>query len=265
MKIKGKTVVVTGGASGIGRGLVERFKQEGAANIVIADINRDELEEFASEVGGTAHLCDVSKEDEVKGLIEFTEKTFGQIDLYCGNAGIIAKGGVETPNETWERMWAVNVMAHVYATRHALPAMLERGEGYFLITASAAGLLSQIGSATYSVTKHAALALAEWVQITHGAQGIKVSALCPQAVESKMTADTKGGGVAGQDGMLTAAQVADVVMEGLDEERFMILPHPEVAKYFQNKASDYQRWLRGMQRLQEQFGKMPGGGLSNTD
>lgn len=257
MKIEGKTVVVTGGASGIGRGLVKRFKEEGAANIVIADINAQELEEFAQEVGGVARLCDVSKEEEVKKLVKFAEDEFGQIDLFCGNAGIIAAGGVETPNEVWEKMWAVNVMAHVYATRHALPAMLERGEGYFLITASAAGLLSQIGSATYSVTKHAALALAEWVQITHGAQGIKVSALCPQAVESKMTANSNGG-VAGIDGMLKAAEVADVVVKCIDEERFMVLPHPEVEKYFQNKANDYQRWIGGMQRLQERFATLSG-------
>lgn len=253
MKLQGKTVVVTGGASGIGLGLVRRFKEEGAANIVIADINQQELDEAAAEVGGTARLCDVSQEEQVKDLVNYAEKTFGQIDLFCGNAGILARGGVETPNETWEKMWAVNVMAHVYATRHALPAMLERGEGYFLITASAAGLLSQIGSATYSVTKHAALSLAEWVKITHGAQGIKVSALCPQAVESKMTAG--GSGAAFVNGMLSASEVADAVVKCLDEERFLVLPHPEVDKYFKNKANDYERWIRGMQRLQEQFGQ----------
>ncbi|MCW8196787.1 SDR family oxidoreductase [Proteobacteria bacterium 005FR1] len=252
MKLQGKTVVVTGGASGIGLGLVRRFKEEGAANIVIADINQQELDDAAAEVSGVARLCDVSKEEQVKDLVEYTEKTFGRIDLFCGNAGIIARGGVETPNETWEKMWAVNVMAHVYATRHALPAMLERGDGYFLITASAAGLLSQIGSATYSVTKHAALSLAEWVKITHGAQGIKVSALCPQAVESKMTAG--GSGAAFINGMLPAAAVADEVVKCLEAERFLVLPHPEVDKYFKNKANDYERWLKGMQRLQEQFG-----------
>ncbi len=253
MKIQGKTVVVTGGASGIGRGLVRRFKEEGAANIVIADINSDELNEFADEVGATPYVCDVSDEEQVKNLVRMTEEIFGHIDLFCGNAGILSKGGVEASNETWEKTWAVNVMAHVYATRHALPKLIERGEGYFLITASAAGLLSQVGSATYSVTKHAALALAEWVLITHGAQGIKVSALCPQAVESKMTAGSDGG-VAGQDGMLKPEAVADTVIAGLDEEKFMILPHPEVEKYFRNKATDYQRWIRGMQKLQEQFG-----------
>ena len=259
MKVTGKTVVVTGGSSGIGRAMVNKFKQEGAANIVIADINKDELCPFADQVGGKAVLCDVGQEEQVKALVQSTEKDFGQIDLFCGNAGIIFKGGVETSNDKWEKIWQVNVMAHVYATRHALPSMLKRGEGYFVITASAAGLLSQVGSATYSVTKHAALALAEWLLITHGAQGIKVSALCPQAVESKMTAPSKDGGVAGLDGMLPAATVADKVVEALNDERFMILPHPQVEKYFQNKANDYQRWIRGMQRLQEQFGQLPVG------
>lgn len=264
MKVEGKNIVVTGGASGIGRGLVQRFKQEGAANIIVADIDEPELQAFAAEVGAFPRVCDVSREEQVKGLIQFAEDQFGHIDLFCGNAGILQKGGVETPNEVWEKQWAVNVMAHVYAARHALPGMLKRGEGYFLITASAAGLLTQIGSATYSVTKHAALALAEWLFITHGEDGIKVSALCPQAVESKMTAGSRGG-VAGLDGMLTPAEVAEAVIQGLAEERFMILPHPEVEKYFRNKATDYQRWLRGMQRLQAQFGQLPGGGLSKPD
>ncbi|GAB1258735.1 SDR family oxidoreductase [Aurantivibrio plasticivorans] len=253
MKIAGKTVVVTGGASGIGKGLVQRFKEEGAANIVIADINADELNAFAEEIGATACLCDVSKESDIKNLIDTAEQQFGHIDLFCGNAGILAKGGFETPNEVWEKMWAVNVMAHVYAARHALPKMIERGEGYFLITASAAGLLTQVGSATYSATKHAALGVAEWLQVTHGGQGIKVSALCPQAVESKMTAQSNGG-VAGLDGMLKPDAVAQTVIEALEAERFMVLPHPEVEKYFQNKANDYQRWIGGMQKLQERFG-----------
>jgi short-subunit dehydrogenase len=150
-------------------------------------------------------------------------------------------------------MWGVNVMAHVYTARHVLPDMLRRGEGYLLFTVSAAGQLSQVNTASYSVTKHAALALAEWLLITHGAQGIKVAALCPQAVESKMTAGGNGG-VAGQDGVLTAAQVAQSVVEGLADERFLILPHPEVATYFQRKASDYSRWIRGMQRMQQKYG-----------
>jgi NAD(P)-dependent dehydrogenase (short-subunit alcohol dehydrogenase family) len=252
MKIQGKNIVVTGGASGIGKGLVKRFKQEGAANILIADINAEELDAFAQEIGASACLCDVSHEDDIKNLIATAESQFGHIDLYCGNAGILAEGGVETPNNVWEKMWGVNVMAHVYAARHALPKMIERGEGYFLITASAAGLLSQVGSATYSVTKHAALSLAEWLLITHGEQGIGVSALCPQAVESKMTA--QGGGVAGLDGMLSADAVAEDVIKAISAERFLVLPHPEVEQYFQKKANDYPRWIRGMQRLQQKFG-----------
>ena len=252
MKIQGKNIVVTGGASGIGKGLVKRFKQEGAANILIADINAEELDAFAQEVGASACLCDVSHEDDIKNLIANAESQFDHIDLYGGNAGILAEGGVETPNNVWEKMWGVNVMAHVYAARHALPKMIERGEGYFLITASAAGLLSQVGSATYSVTKHAALSLAEWLLITHGEQGIGVSALCPQAVESKMTA--QGGGVAGLDGMLSADAVAENVIKAISAERFLVLPHPEVEQYFQKKANDYPRWIRGMQRLQQKFG-----------
>ncbi len=255
MKLNDKVVIVTGGASGIGKGLAKRFIDEGA-KVVVADISADELNQVAEEIGATACLCDVTKESDIQNLIETTEQQIGPVDLYCGNAGILFRGGVECANENWDKIWQVNVMAHVYATRHLLPKMIERGSGYFLITASAAGLLSQVGSATYSVTKHAAVALAEWLAITHGVDGIKVSALCPQAVESKMTASVKDGGVAGQDGMIKPEDVADVVVEAIEEERFMVLPHPEVKKYFQNKANDYERWIKGMQRLQEQFGSL---------
>ena len=253
MQLSGKHIVITGAASGIGLGLARRFRQEDAASLMLADIDGPALEAVARELGAQAFVCDVSLEADVAKLVDASLAAHGRIDLFCANAGIIARGGVETPDALWQRMWGTNVMAHVYAARHVLPDMLRRGEGYLLFTVSAAGLLSQINSATYSVTKHAALALAEWLLITHGAQGLKVSALCPQAVESKMTAGGSGG-VAGQDGMLTAAQVAQSVVEGLADERFLILPHPEVATYFQRKANDYQRWLRGMQRLQEKFG-----------
>jgi NAD(P)-dependent dehydrogenase (short-subunit alcohol dehydrogenase family) len=184
MKIQGKNIVVTGGASGIGKGLVKRFKQEGAANILIADINAEELDAFAQKVGASACLCDVSHEDDIKNLIANAESQFDHIDLYCGNAGILAEGGVETPNNVWEKMWGVNVMAHIYAARHALPKMIGRGEGYFLITASAAGLLSQVGSATYSVTKYAALSLAEWLLITRG--GFEVCSDCSKNLACQM-------------------------------------------------------------------------------
>jgi NAD(P)-dependent dehydrogenase (short-subunit alcohol dehydrogenase family) len=253
MQVKGKHVVITGAASGIGLGLARRFHQEGAASLILADVDAPGLAAAARELGATGRVCDVSREAEVEALVRTSLDTHGRIDLFCANAGIIARGGAETPDSVWQRMWGVNVMAHVYTARHVLPDMLRRGEGYLLFTVSAAGLLSQVNSASYSVTKHAALALAEWLLITHGAQGIKVSALCPQAVESKMTAGSNGG-VAGQDGMLTAAQVAQSVVDGLADERFLILPHPEVATYFQRKAGDYSRWIRGMQRLQQKYG-----------
>jgi NAD(P)-dependent dehydrogenase (short-subunit alcohol dehydrogenase family) len=252
MQVRGKHIVITGAASGIGLGLARRFHQEGAASLMLADIDGPGLAAAAQELGAITRVCDVSREADVAALVRASLDAHGRIDLFCANAGIIARGGAETPDAVWQRMWGVNVMAHVYTARHVLPDMLGRGQGYLLFTVSAAGLLSQINSASYTVTKHAALALAEWLLITHGARGIKVSALCPQAVESKMTAG--GSGVAGQDGVLTAAQVAQSVVEGLADERFLILPHPEVATYMQRKAGDHARWIRGMQRLQQKYG-----------
>jgi len=197
---------------------------------------------------------DVAVDAEVAALVERTEDEIGPIDLFCSNAGILVIGGQELPDDEWRRIIDVNLMGHVYAARHLVPRMLERGGGYLLHTCSAAGLLTQIGSAPYSVTKHAALSFAEWLAITYGDRGLKVSALCPQAVASKMTMGTEGGGVAGVDGMLTPEQVAASVVEGLADERFLILPHPEVLEYFRRKAADYDRWLAGMRRLQARFG-----------
>src|SRR5690606_6257213 len=161
--------------------------------------------------------------------------------------------GAEVPDAEWQRIWSINVMAHVYAARALVPRMIARGGGYLLNTASAAGLLSQIGSAPYAVTKHAAVAFAEWLSITHGEQGIKVSVRCPQAVRPPMIGGTEEGGVAGVDGVLEPEQVADAVIAGLADERFLILPHPEVLEYLQRQAADYDRWLRGMRRLQERY------------
>jgi len=186
--------------------------------------------------------------------IDRTEEELGPIDLFCSNAGILVIGGEQVPDDDWQRIFDVNVMAHIYAARRLVPAMIARGGGYLLNTCSAAGLLTQIGSAPYSVTKHAALGFAEWLAITYGDQGLSVSALCPQAVESKMTAGVEGGGVAGVDGMLSPEDVAQAVVDGLASEEFLILPHPEVAEYFRRKAGDYERWLRGMRRLQARFG-----------
>jgi NAD(P)-dependent dehydrogenase (short-subunit alcohol dehydrogenase family) len=252
MKVADKIVVVTGGGSGIGKSLAERFAKDGAKKVVVADLNGEAAEAVAASIDGHGVRVDVSKEAEIQKLIDAVESDFGPIDLFCSNAGILHRGGLETPDKDWELMMKVNVWSHLYAARYLVPRMAKRGGGYFLNTASAAGLLTQIGSVTYSVTKHAAVSLAEWIAITHGHQGIKVSVICPQAVRTGMTAGGQGG-VAGLDGMLEPDFVADVVTEALDEERFMILPHKEVAKYFQNKANDYDRWLNGMRRLQDRF------------
>jgi NAD(P)-dependent dehydrogenase (short-subunit alcohol dehydrogenase family) len=254
MDIKNKSIVITGGASGIGKAMAARFLKEGASNILIADVN-SELESVADELGVSSLRTDVAKESDVKALIKKAESDFGQIDLLCNNAGIGVGGGPETPNEDWQKIWDINVMAHIYATRAALPDMLRRSEGYILNTASAAGLLTQIGSAPYAVTKHAAVAYAEWLAITYGDRGIKVSALCPQAVRTAMTANTKNGGVAGVDGMMEPEQLCDSVVETLKTEQFLVLPHPEVLTYMQRKTTDYDRWIVGMKRLQAQYGR----------
>jgi NAD(P)-dependent dehydrogenase (short-subunit alcohol dehydrogenase family) len=259
MEVRNKIVVVTGAASGIGRGLALRFGAEGARAVVAVDFDGPGATVVAEEIraGGTeavAMTADVSAEAQVAAVIEQCEADLGPIDLFCSNAGILVIGGQELPDDEWRRIIDVNLMGHIYAARHLVPRMLERGGGYLLNTCSAAGLLTQIGSAPYSVTKHAALAFAEWLAVTYGDRGLNVSALCPQAVASKMTMGIEGGGVAGVDGMLTPEQVANSVVEGLADERFLILPHPEVLEYFRRKASDYDRWLAGMRRLQSRFG-----------
>lgn len=237
---------------GIGRALCQRFAAEGARAIVVADVEFDKAEQVAAEIGGLAVKADVSNEADIIKLVEQAMNQFGQIDLFCSNAGIGGKpGGAEVSNEDWAEIFGVNVMAHIYAARAVVPQMLAHGEGYLLQTASAAGLLTQIGSAPYSVTKHAAVAFAEWLSITYGDKGIKVSCLCPQGVRTRMLLGEDGQGenflVAGS---VSAEEVANAVVEGLAAERFLILPHPEVAEYFQRKATDYDRWLRGMRRLQ---------------
>ena len=251
MEVNDKIIVVTGGASGIGRALCRRFAQEGAKAITVVDINEEEAKAVADEINGYAIKCDVRKEDEIIDVVGQTEEKIGPIDMFCSNAGIIIMGCVEILNEDWQRIWQINVMAQIYAAKAVIPRMIERGGGYLLNTASAAGLLSQIGSAPYSVTKHAAVGLAETLAITYGDQGIKVSVICPQAVRTAMTGDD--GGVAAVDGLMEPEQVADSVMEGLAEERFLILPHPEVQTYMERKVSDYDRWLHGMRRLQKRF------------
>lgn len=249
--VKEAVVVVTGGASGIGRALCERFHREGARAVVVADIDAAGAAAVAGAIGGTARAVDVADAGAVERLVRETEREYGRIDLFCSNAGILIEGGAETPEAEWDRIWGINVKAHIHAARAALPGMIARGGGYLLQTVSAAGLLTQIGSAPYAVTKHASLGFAEWLAVTHYEQGIRVSALCPQGVRTAMLGAAETG-IASHlaESALTPEQVAEAVVEGLADERFLILPHPEVAEYFRRKADNYDRWLRGMRRLQ---------------
>jgi len=250
MEIRGRVAVVTGGASGIGAGVAQRFAQEGARGIVVADLNLERAQGVAQEIGAQAVAvkCDVSSEPDIQALVKTARDRFGQVDIFFSNAGILGRtGGLELENELWDKMWQVHAMAHVWAARAVVPGMVERGEGYFLVTASAAGLLNIVESPAYGVTKHAAVAFAEWLRIAYGRRGVRVSCLCPQSVQTDMTKD--GTGSAGLDGVLTPAQVGEEVVKVMREEKFLVLPHPEVAKYFLNKAQDYDRWLGGMQKL----------------
>jgi NAD(P)-dependent dehydrogenase (short-subunit alcohol dehydrogenase family) len=250
MEIQGKVAVVTGGASGIGAGMAQRFAQDGAAGVVVADVNLERAQGVAQAIGAQALAvrCDVSREADIQALAAAARERFGRIDVFFSNAGILGPlGGIDIDDAVWDSMWKIHGMAHVWAARAVLPEMVARGEGYFLVTASAAGLLNIVESAPYGVTKHAAVAIAEWLRIAYGRRGVRVSCLCPQSVETDMT---RGGtGSAGVNGVLTPAQVADVVTQTMKEERFLALPHPEVAKYFQAKGQDYDRWLGGMQKL----------------
>ena len=261
MRVEGKVVVVTGAGRGIGRALARRFASEGAKGVTVGDIDQDNAEAVAAElastgVGALGLRTDVGVERDVQALVDAAEAAFGPVDLCCSNAGIAVGGGVEASDEDWQRIWDVNLMAHVYAARAVLPSMLARGEGYLLNTASAAGLLTNLGAAPYSVTKHAAVALAEWLAITHGDEGIKVSCLCPQGVNTAMLMGDANPGVTAADVVKVAGrvlepdEVAEAVIQGLAEERFLILPHPEVAEYWRRKADDPDRWLAGMRRLQ---------------
>jgi NAD(P)-dependent dehydrogenase (short-subunit alcohol dehydrogenase family) len=250
MKLEGKVAVVTGGGNGIGRALCRRFAIEGARGVVVADVEAGAAAEVANEIGGIAVTTDVRREMDLGRLVARATEAYGAIDLFCSNAGIFTPGGVEAADADWDRIWEINVRAHIYAARAVLPGMLARGEGYLLQTASAAGLLTQIGSAPYAVTKHAALALAEWIAITHGDEGIKVSVICPQGVRTNMLMNDPGNFLV--EGSVSAEEVAEAAIRGIAEERFLILPHPEVAEYFRRKADDYDRWLRGMRRLQRQ-------------
>ena len=262
MDVAGRVVAVTGGGGGIGAGLCRAFAAAGARAIAVADIDEQAAAAVAAEVavGGTVTSLgmrvDVGVEDEVRSFVQRVESELGGIDLFCANAGIMVAGGIDVPDEDWDRIWRVNVKSHLYAARAVIPSMTERGGGYLLHTASAAGLLTQLGAAPYAVTKHAVVALAEWIAITYADAGIKVSCLCPQAGETAMTGPLTRmerpdkAGSAASDGVLQPADVAVVVLEALAEERFLVLPHAQVATYEKRRADDRDRWLRGMQRAQ---------------
>jgi NAD(P)-dependent dehydrogenase (short-subunit alcohol dehydrogenase family) len=250
MEVADRVVVVTGGASGIGRALARRFATAGAETVIVADVDGDGAWTVAREIGGMAIRCDVSVEADVAQLVEKVHIAKGRIDLFCSNAGIAVGGGPEAANDEWQRIWDVNVMAHVYVARHALPSMLARKEGYIVGTVSAAGLLNHIFAAPYGVTKAAALSFFEWLAIAHGDDGIRISCLCPQGVKTNMLAAERRKGLDFlTDAALEPDQVAEIVLQGIRDEKFLILPHPEVAEYFARKATDYDRWLKGMRRL----------------
>jgi NAD(P)-dependent dehydrogenase (short-subunit alcohol dehydrogenase family) len=251
MEIKDKVVVVTGGANGIGRALCRRFATEGARGVVVADLDSERALQVASEINGLAITVDVSNESDNQHLVAEATKAFGQVDIFCANAGIAGeRGATEVSNDDWQKIWEVNVMSHIYAARSVLPAMLARRSGYLLHTASAAGLLTHVEGAPYSVTKHAVVAFAEWLSITHGDSGIRVSCLCPQGVLTQMLSGLEGdrNSFLMKDA-IEPETVAEVVMKGLAEEKFLILPHPEVATYFNHKANDYDRWIRAMRKI----------------
>jgi len=253
MKLKDKVCVVTGAAGGIGEAIARRYAQEGAKGVVVADLDKDRLEGVAKAIGGIAVACDVGKEADVRHLVAEAERHYGPVDVFFSNAGI-GRGGQEgASDKDWADSWAIHVMAHVYAARALVPGMLERKSGYLLNTASAAGLLASMGSMPYGVTKTAGVALAEHLAIHYGDQGIRVSVLCPQAVDTNMLR-MAGATAASVDGVLNTDAVAQVVIEAMDAETFLILPHPEVKEYMTRKL-DRDRWLRGMRRLRDKTGE----------
>jgi len=280
MELNDRVVIVTGAGSGIGEAIARAAHAAGARHVVVADLNGAEAERVASAIGGTAVAIDVSDESAIIAMVESTLDAHGPIDLFVSNAGFVTAAGVEDSNEAIQTMWEVHCMAHIYAARAVLPSMIARGEGYILSTASAAGLLTQIGSMAYSMTKAAAISLAEWLSISHHHQGIRFSVLCPQGVatnivdnsrQNAMAAQAGGddrgfeGGVASGDGVLDPADVAQLCLEAIRNEQFLILPHPEVATYAERKATDRDRWLAGMRRFQSALhpdGNLPGNAIT---
>jgi len=282
MELNDRVVIVTGAGSGIGEAIARAADAAGARHVVVADLNGAGAARVASEIGGTAVAIDVRDESAIIEMVESTLDVHGPIDLFVSNAGFVTAAGLEDSNDAIQTMWEVHCMAHIYAARAVLPSMIARGEGYLLNTASAAGLLTQIGSMAYSMTKAAAISLAEWLAISHYHQGIRVSVLCPQAVatnivvnspDNRVARDAGGedaaaafeGGVASGDGVLDPADVAAMCLDAIRDERFLILPHPEVATYVERKATDRDRWLAGMRRFQSALhpdGNLPGNAIA---
>jgi NAD(P)-dependent dehydrogenase (short-subunit alcohol dehydrogenase family) len=275
MELDNRVVVITGGGSGIGEALARAAHAAGARHVVVADLHAAEAARVAGEIGGTGVAIDVRDEAAIRRLVDDTESAHGPIDLFVSNAGFVTTAGLEDSNEAIQTMWEVHCMAHIYAARAVVPSMIARGEGYLLNTASAAGLLTQLGSLAYSITKAAAVSIAEWISISHYHQGIRVSVLCPQAVATNILANSPdrqpddpidlADSVAGGDGVLSPDDVAQVCLEAIREERFLVLPHPEVATYAERKGADRERWLAGMRRFQASLypeGELPGDAIA---
>jgi NAD(P)-dependent dehydrogenase (short-subunit alcohol dehydrogenase family) len=253
MHIKDKVCVVTGAASDIGEAVARAYAQAGARGVVVADLktSRERLAKVAGDIDALAVTADVGEEADIQALIAAAEAKYGPIDVFFSNAGLSRKGQETADDADWDVSWRVHVMSHVFAARALVPGMLARGSGYLLNTASAAGLLASLNSMPYGVTKHAAVALAEHLAIQYGDRGLRVSVLCPQSVQTGMT--TSGPSAARVDGVLQAHDVANMVIEAMEAERFLILSHPQVHEYMQRKASDPERWLAGMRRLRDRI------------
>ena len=277
MELKDRVVVVTGGGSGIGEAIAHVTHAEGASHVVVVDLDGREAERVAAAIGerATAAAIDVSDEAAIVALVEATEAAHGPIGAFVSNAGFVTVAGLEDSNEAIQKMWDVHCMSHIYAARAVVPSMIANGGGYLLNTASAAGLLTQIGSLAYSVTKAAAVSIGEWLSITHYHQGIRVSVLCPQAVRTNIVKNSPDnvdgdagdfeGGVASGDGVVEPDDVAQLCIEALRDERFLVLPHPDVATYAERKGADRDRWLAGMRRFQSALhpdGPLPGDAMA---
>jgi NAD(P)-dependent dehydrogenase (short-subunit alcohol dehydrogenase family) len=262
MKLAGKIIAITGAASGIGAAVARRFAAEGVAGLVLGDIQQAPLEALAAEINMSRNVSvalavhsDVTSEAGVQALAAAADQRFGRVDVFFSNAGLIRDGHEEAPDADWMLNWNIHVMAPVWAARAVVPAMLRRGSGYLLSTSSAAGLLTSLPSASYAATKHAAIAFAENMAIRYSGKGIRVSVICPQSVDTPLIRTRAAGekGAARVDGVISAAALAECVVEGIDAEHFLILPHPTVLTYFQRKATDYDRWLAGMRRFEERL------------